>query len=280
MLNDQLQNLPEKLSLCLEALAREDEQEASLHLEDFSKETSNLGSYAIDAMAYFIRPKSIPPGFGNNSSQKEIEKSTLGAINFITKKWNLESTNPWLALKAYCLTSNTEGVKRVINKVNPEDIMNNKALTGEPPLADNANTNNGTITKLLLQKGAWRGTSSLRLAVRKAAGLNHREVLQAILKNAPKTELDPTILRDGLIQSMIGKSTPCYKTICNYADQSLLETWINQVRAMQEQHTKDRTYPSYKEELKIITNEIATKEMIHHFDTKSQGNQLQALTIS
>jgi hypothetical protein len=280
MLNNTDKELPHELLSCLEELNKGNDEAASNHFKVLSKKTSILSSYAIDALAYFIKPLPIPISFIAPSTQKEVDQVNQRAVSFIIKWWNLEVEKPWLALKGYCLTSNTEGVRKIIDKVKPEEIMNNKALTGEPLLADSSSVDNAAITEILLEKKAWKGTSALRIGLRKAAGLNNVNVLEKILTKVPPKELDPTILRDSLLQSMIGKSIECYKKICQFADLGLLEIWVNQIKAMQKQHERDPVSPSYKEELKIITNEISKRKLINHFNDKSKNNQLQALTIS
>jgi hypothetical protein len=266
--------LPEKFLLGMEALARGDHEEAASHLYKFSNGSRIFDSYGHDAIDFFLKPNQK-----RAKMDPETEKVNFHAIETIVKIWKLEEHKPYLALKSYCLTSNEAGVRRVINKVNPHDIESYLGVSQEPLLADSAQNDNPQITELLLSKGAWRGTSALRLAVSRAAKHNYKGVLGAILKKTPRKELDPTILRDGLMQSLIGKAKECCKKICQFAEVDLLEIWVVQVKSMQKEHEKDPFLPSYKEELKIITNEISKRKLMGSFDAKLESNNPQTLSI-
>lgn len=266
--------LPEKLQLGLEALARDNYKEATEYLYKFSKESNIFDSYSHDAMGFFIQPSQ-----NKAKLDPETKNTNCRAIEAIIEIWNLEEHKPYLALKGYCITSNTDGVLRVIDKVKPQDIENYIGLSQEPLLADSARNNNPKIAELLLLKGAWRGTSALRLAVSNATKDNIKDVLEAILKLTPKKELDPTILRDGLMRAITNRATDCYKKICQFAELDLLEIWVGQIRSMQKEHERDPFLPSYKEELKIINNEISKRKLIDSFDAKLESKNPQTLSI-
>jgi hypothetical protein len=247
------QGLPIHLSLALEALARNNLEEAKGHFKDlYESSPQNFESYAPEALGYFVHftPTAIDP---------VTRETNLKAIEEICRQWQLEDKKPGLALKAYCFTGNRLGVGRVIDKVLPQQLEANTAFTGEPPLADSVVGNNDEIVSLLLKKGAWKGPSALRMALGKAARLGNEKCLAALIHQAPKAELDAHMLRDALIQTIIYRHTGCYRKLCNFAPTQALETWINQVKAMQKEHTADPHLPSYENELKIINTEISKR---------------------
>lgn len=271
------QELPIELTLGLEALATGDLKLWEEQLETVATAHPQLEKYAPKAIYFLMNFDSPTP---DSNPQKAIA-TTIAitiAIQELCKLWELETTSPLLALKAYCFSGDEGGVERMLQKVAQQDIENNTSITGHPPLVDSILTNNKKITEALLEKKAWKGQSALRLSLSKAAKLGHINSLTSLLTKTPKKEIDPHMLRDALTQSILRSHYDCYKKICQFADAQWLETWKIQVESMHDRSVKDPFYPRFEKELKIITSEIAKKAVIKKLQT-STANNPPTLTI-
>lgn len=268
-------DLPKPLSIALDTLTEGDVEEGKELLQKFSLKHKVYDSCKINSLLYLLnKQKENTP---HTPLESGIKDNIRNSILEVCKLWEIEKDQPYLALKAYCLTGNESGVLRIIDNIFPQQLADNKALSGEPPLVDSVAQENETITKALIERGAWKGVSALRLSLSKAAKLGHVKCLSTIIKGTPKGNIDNTMLRDCLIQSMVNNHLNCYKKICEIAETAPLKQWRIQVNAMHEQSVKDPYYPPYKTELEIINSEIAKRRLIKKLE--EEKSNLLTLTL-